>query len=500
MIQKFKLKNVLIKYYFPKLSNIPKLRLLNKNVCNMQMFQINIRKLFIFVFFYMINYSTSEAQVLSADPCGTGEIFSADVSGDQPWKGNNAFLENYLNDIGYDENVNQVFYRIPVKFWVYRLSDGSKGVSPRFLRDQIRQLNYYHSVNNTGIRFYQHPKISYIDNDRLYILRYMTSGFFQALTTKDEGSINVLVSGNLIRKNSGNRPKEYHGVHNSISGNIIVRQKIATQTLTHEIGHFFGLRHPHEHWKRGKRKQEAVDRTRKHPGLFKSGLVCEYNGDKLCDTPAEPNMAKYTNSDCHYTGWNVTDNWGDVYKPHTDNIMSYATERECRTNFTRGQIAVMLYTAENKKYADYWKTKANDQFNFDYHEPNNSREAASEISLNAKHHNSFHKIFAGKKAIKLTDETDWFYFEIKSEKAQDMKLIIEKGKFKFPENMSVSVYEQDSFLFSETIEASQRRTLPLENINKGKYFIKISNNRPANHLTGYTLSVMQQQNSENGND
>jgi hypothetical protein len=436
--------------------------------------------------------------MLSAEACGTGKMFSADVASNEPWKGNSAFLEEYLNNIGYDENINQVFYRIPVKFWVYRLSDGSKGVSPRYLRDQIRQLNYYHSINNTGIRFYQHPDVSYIDNDRLYVLRYMSSGFLQALRTGEKGNINILVSGNLIQKKTGDRPKEYHGVHNSISGNIIIRQKIATQTLTHEIGHFLGLRHPHEHWKRGKLKQEAVDRSRKHPGIFKSGLVCEYNGDKLCDTPAEPNMAKYTDDECHYTGWNVTDNWGDVYKPHTDNIMSYAKERECRTNFTRGQIAVMLYTAEQKKYAEYWKAN-NEQYTFDYHEPNNRRKAASEISLNTKHHNSFHKIFAGKKSIDLCDQTDWFFFRIESEKPQNLRLIIEKGKFDFPEVMSVSVYENDTFLFSETIKKTQRRTLILENVKKGKYFIKISDNRPKKNLTGYVLSVMQEQDSNNGN-
>jgi hypothetical protein len=143
------------------------------------------------------------------------------------------------------------------------------------------------------------------------------------------------------------------GVYNSFADLIVVERDVytdipAVSTLAHEIGHYFGLDHPHRNWDKGRCKQECVSRTREFepfsgPVCFKTGKVCEKNGDALCDTPADPKLNESSRmSGCTYVGV-VADNYGDSYSPDVANIMSYAP-RECRTSFSQGQIGAMAYS------------------------------------------------------------------------------------------------------------------------------------------------------------
>ncbi|MEA2043397.1 MAG: M43 family zinc metalloprotease [Bacteroidota bacterium] len=404
--------------------------------------------------------------------------------------GNNDFLDHYLEQQSYHADSSNILYRIPVKFWVYRLTNGKGGVEPAYLKQQIQYLNYYYSKNNTGFRFYLYPEISYIDNDRLYVLKYFTSAVFQNFAHKKKGCANILIVGNLIKRRIGSVPKEYNGTHNSVTHNIIIRQNIDTQTLSHEVGHFFGLEHPHRNWNKGKRRAEAVDRNRRHPSLFKSKRICEYNGDKLCDTPAEPNLTAHTDNKCRYTGWNVKDPWGDVYKPHTNNIMSYTRNRECRTAFTKGQIAVMRYTADKYRYSEGWiNTGKNKKYSFDYQEPNDCKETASRVLFNTKQRNTFHKVFNNSGKNEPTDLYDWFFFEINSSQRQSISISTEKTDIKFPVAMKVELYKGNSTIEPNNNGIVKRNALEYNGLKKGKYYIKISNTQPEDKLTGYILEV-----------
>ena len=76
-----------------------------------------------------------------------------------------------------------------------------------------------------------------------------------------------------------------------------------------------------------------------------SGLTCEKNGDKLCDTAAEPAMTGLTDAFCNYTGTGK-DQWNDTWVPDEYNIMSYAGQG-CKDEFSPGQIAVMHWHTVN---------------------------------------------------------------------------------------------------------------------------------------------------------
>jgi hypothetical protein len=105
-------------------------------------------------------------------------------------------------------------------------------------------------------------------------------------------------------------------------------------TLSHEMGHFFGLQHTHEYF--GTDKAELVDRYR-----------CNVLGDGLCDTPADPQLYGWVDPNGKYTGAH-RDAEGNGYAPMVNNLMSYAQAR-FRNEFTPGQARRIEQTALFKR-------------------------------------------------------------------------------------------------------------------------------------------------------
>jgi len=105
-------------------------------------------------------------------------------------------------------------------------------------------------------------------------------------------------------------------------------------TIAHELGHYFGLLHPH-------------DRSSFGPELAEDRTNCSTTGDLICDTPAEPTLSDLVDANCHYSG-NVdratalVDPTGHVYMPSTTNLMSYTLSR-CAKGFTEEQFQRMIY-------------------------------------------------------------------------------------------------------------------------------------------------------------
>ncbi len=439
--------------------------------------------------FLLLLCSGINGQITKDEFCGANESFDIKFI-NKPWYGNNQYLYNFLNSCGYEKDTKKTFFRVPVKFWIYRRSDGSGGVNELRLKELMKYLNHYNEINNTGIKFYLRPDVSYVDSDKLYELRYILEAPQQTFIRKSKGCINIHLVKNLVKKRIGKSKIQYNGTYNLVSRVVIIRQNIATSSLTHEIGHYFGLEHPHRHYNKGKRRQESVSRTRKAKRIFRSCLNCEINGDAIADTPAEPNLTRYTNKKCKYNGHNVRDNWGEKYKPKTDNIMSYTANRECRTKFTKGQIAVMLKTASDSKYAKSWSTKPSDnnKYNFDYFEPDNSKETAAEIFFNTKQKRTFHKIYSGKKND-FDDDTDWLFFEIKSNVKKSVKIKIAKDKKDFPE-MTVSIYSKTGKIKESKIKGVVFKTITMKELAKGKYYIKIKKNNKTKNISEYKIEII----------
>ncbi len=441
--------------------------------------------IFLLLSFISLN---SQAQFYKNEFCAARESNNFTLN-NKPWYGNNKYLEDYLDSCGYSCDKENVLYRIPVKFWIYRRSNKTGGLSNKKLKEFMNYLNQYNSQNNTGFRYYVRPDIRYIDKTRLYRLSYYREAPFQIIKRRSKGCINVLVPRNFTKYKLRGKNKHYNGTYNSIFKSIIVRQVCATATLAHEIGHFFGLEHPHRYCNKGKRKQESVSRTRKVKGLFRKGLNCEINGDAIADTPAEPDLNKYSNDECEYTGNGLKDNWGDEYKPAVNNIMSYTANRECRKKFTKGQIAVMLKTASEHKYAKGWSTRTSgsEKYDFDIYEPDNTKDAASEIFFDSQQVHTFHRVFAGNKKD-LSDNIDWLFFKIKKTAGKNIIIHISKGKY-LSGDLKIEVYKDEKLIKEKIIQKYDKKDLKFDKLKRGKYYLRIENLKNTNTIRGYDIKL-----------
>jgi hypothetical protein len=101
-------------------------------------------------------------------------------------------------------------------------------------------------------------------------------------------------------------------------------------TLTHELGHFFGLPHTFNGWEHGSTPWNPEKVTR---GV---GANCSSTGDLFCDTDADYLSDRWY---CPYTG-NQLDVTGTPYHPDSSLYMSYSSDN-CQSRFSTMQIARM---------------------------------------------------------------------------------------------------------------------------------------------------------------
>ena len=128
-----------------------------------------------------------------------------------------------------------------------------------------------------------------------------------------------IISDTLLNENVGGLcAGNVGGINN---GNIYLK---SIGSLTHELGHFFGLAHTFAIG------DELVD-----------GSNCETAGDRICDTPADPYVPFEEKEDyildCIFISLKQDAN-GQFYQPDVGNIMSYY---KCNCGFTRGQYLRM---------------------------------------------------------------------------------------------------------------------------------------------------------------
>jgi len=382
-----------------------------------------MERLFAFAFLSLSSLVVS-AQTQNFQSCGTEDLDTA-VFKRLPWFGNDEYIDNFIDSMGYPlssgdpvarvEGGNIVRYRIPVNFIIYRNDNAVGGPNAFELQRLIDKLNNDHRANNTGIRFYQKCNVNYVnDSDRLRIDAVFGTwwGGITAAEAVHSGMLNVhIVESINVPFSSDDPPGLYNptAVQSVFIDRGVYSNSDLASTLTHEVGHFLELAHTHQYqfwrgWPIENCVVEPIDRNRRFAditfceGWFRNSRKCSSTGDALCDTPADPKDDPGESDNCVWVR-DLNDIYGDSYlnppvgsfSPNPHNIMSYG-DKECRDLFTRQQIGVMVHSIEKGRHflnGIGWRTSTEI---FDTFEPDNEFLTARKITVNdLDEHRTFHQ-------------------------------------------------------------------------------------------------------------
>lgn len=346
-----------------------------------------------------------------SEHCNTPNLDSLNAMA-LPYYGNNQVIENYLVQNGYNNlqiisfptipyahSSSTTFlepnFLIPINIFIYRdgANNPSSAISEVEARDFVCRVNEIYRNAGTAIQFYTNRveiSANNFFNQQISTLTHIYDMWSAKRYIPDYSKgINV----HFIRNN--NSPQSAPGVgslphypvapyteyslyvrtHNNTSG-IQLSALSNSNTLAHEIGHTLGLLHTHHPGRYASLAfnsdnatisngcyQESVSRVKKnywYNGCFGTDnkLKCEINGDFLCDTEADPNQSNKVNvTGCTYqhpsSGDYRVDNWGDMWTPPTNNVMSYTADL-CANQFSRSQTGIMwMQMTHLKQFINY---------------------------------------------------------------------------------------------------------------------------------------------------
>jgi hypothetical protein len=233
-----------------------------------------------------------------------------------------AKAKNYLKD-----HKSSQLDLIPFQIHLVVKSDGTSGLSVQQIRAEMDSVNSFYA--NANMFFYECQSPDIIYDDSLYDFEYNNEESILLSQHYTNNIINLYfanttrINGTLVCGYSRFPPSQDYAV---------IETACATNgsTLAHEIGHYFGLFHTHGDISQG----ELVD-----------GSNCAFDGDLICDTPADPTLGSANvNTSCMYTGTSVDANFM-LYTPDVSNIMSYS-RKYCRHKFSPEQYNVIYNTMQ----------------------------------------------------------------------------------------------------------------------------------------------------------
>lgn len=247
---------------------------------------------------------------------------------------------------------NAVTY-IPIQFIIVTRNNGSGGAKMTDILEQQCLLNEQYGAFD--IIFYQAAEPIVLANDVVYENHTNTSASFTMRQRRNAQALNVWMVDNATPQNGGPDIGITLGYYDSINDWIVIRKNQingTNNTLAHEVGHFFGLFHPHLGWDADpydvSKHGTTVSATSPNGGITElmDGTNCEDAGDMICDTPPDYNFAlNWTN--CNYTA-DVKDPNGVKVDPDESLIMSYFRDM-CTSKFSPTQVEMMIADVNSSK-------------------------------------------------------------------------------------------------------------------------------------------------------
>jgi len=245
---------------------------------------------------------------------------------------------------------NNVVY-LPVHHHIVRQSNGVSLVTNSDLPGLMDELNGYFAESN--VQFFTCGPTNYINSSSYYDFHQDQE---DALCEANdiENVINMYYV-NTITKTDGSTIGGYAYFPGSHDRIFIANSNVFNgTTVTHEMGHYLSLYHTHS-------TSNGVE--------YVNGSNCEYAGDQLCDTPADPNLLSQVDYYCNYTGNDVDPN-GQFYDPDPTNIMSYSNS-SCRDYLSPGQLDRAQFSAlYQRSYLTCYEIGCTDAAACNYEEDN----------------------------------------------------------------------------------------------------------------------------------
>lgn len=231
---------------------------------------------------------------------------------------------------------------IPVKFHLVGNNEGKGKVSYKSILNQLDILNRDYAAHN--FKFYLKDGYNFgsIDNTTLYTDPRNNEN--QLKPKKDPKAINVFVVSTIGSSNLGGTVLGYYSPSNDFV--VVIKGELDNKstTLSHEIGHFFNLRHTFYGWE----DEPYTEATHGNPCLLNfapgtniqvekvNGTNCTVAGDNVCDTPPDYHFdINYGGTSCSFSKI-VKDKNGDTIKTMLNNQMSYFFNCQ-KYEFTTGQ-------------------------------------------------------------------------------------------------------------------------------------------------------------------
>ncbi len=241
---------------------------------------------------------------------------------------------------------NDVTY-VPVKFHLTANDNGSGRLETIHVLNQLCILNRDYAASN--IVFYIYEGISYINQTNIYQSAGTNRNAVQS--KKSNKAVNIFITQNADLDNTSSGGTTL-GFYSPQGDYIVVRkQELAakTNTLSHEIGHFFNLRHTFYGWEGAPYDKNTHGETVTFatvpggipniPVELVDGSNCLSAADMICDTPPDYNFG-LTAGNCSFNTI-LYDRNQDRVIPMKENQMGYF--RDCDTfRFTEGQTDKML--------------------------------------------------------------------------------------------------------------------------------------------------------------
>ena len=225
---------------------------------------------------------------------------------------------------------------VPMSIHIVRYDDGSGGLPQSRIDTAIEDLNDH--VADTRLRFFQSGGTIYMDDSDFAELDWDEFCDLVAIDPVPD-TVNIYFVPDFIDW-CGRSSYTWSRCQGVVMDNECTATSSDHSTFSHELGHYFDLLHTHETYFGA----ECVD-----------GSNCSTDGDRLCDTEADPKLYDsekdvcLVDDDCQYIGA-AADACGSgvPYDPPTSNLMSYS-RHSCRDHFSHEQLSVFASKAHNER-------------------------------------------------------------------------------------------------------------------------------------------------------